>query len=1163
MEKKKGFTLVELLGVMVVLAVILVLSIPPIINQLTKSKQETYEAGEEVIYNAAIQYLEDNVNLKQVTRLSQPEVYCISLQTLVNDGKLKEPIKNLKTNENYDLEKVYIRLSYNGVNLFDNMAVVTDGSCSSTPTYLITPSGWSLEKEVEIFYPESASEKKYSVNGGAWQNYTSKIKFTSNGTIQAKSIDATGKEAESAVRTVGQIDTTPPESVTFTTTVSSSTITVKAVGKDKESGISKYQFSKDGGTTWTDPQSSTTYIFDKLSSNTSYQINVRAINSTYESLKKTSSNPISDKNSKIGTSETVKTDSVNAPTFKLSPSQTTSGREWATSRTVTIDYDNGFNKFYKIDDGQWQAYISNFTVNKNCTIYAYITDGTSVETTGTSNFAQSNIQVLNIDTTPPTVPTAAISSATSSITITAKDSVDNESGIYGYQFTIDGGKSWTDIQQSNVYTFNGLSSGGYNVKVRAINKTYPGEGDILINSSGISNYSESQEYSVSTASAPTIIVNANPSGWSQTKRINISSSASSLKIQYSLDSGGTWADYNGVVTIDENCTVLARVTDGTNFFTSPSLTVTTIDNTAPTVSDFNYVANLNTIDVIANGVDDESDIYGYQFSKDGGTTWTSVQTDKSYTFTGLSAATEYQIRVRAINNTYTDTNEVNANNSLESDIVSVTTETPFEPEVSINPDGWSVNKTLYVDVAGNSSNQTKIQYSFDSGTTWHDYPSETENEDGNTYDPGVVIDPCKIVGNTCLTTVNVLIRQLNASTNEELGSASYTIEKLDGTAPIISSVYYSIYGDKVTLNVNAEDGESGIYGYQFTLDGENWTEIQQDSSYTFDYDETNDYNIIVRAINKTYENSSLVDENFTDYYDVDLTSNENKTILFEYNKDETEQVYIVPDNGIYKLETWGASGGYAYDSTRSTGGGGYGGYSTGLIELHAGDRLFINVGGEGASNCQTTSCAGGYNGGSASSKWANGDGTGLYTAGGGGATHISTKSGLLSSLESYKDDILIVSGGGGGGDYYPSWSHAATGASGGGFEGGLGISNNNGASSVVTVSGTNGTQSSGYAFGKGGTTYTSDSAGGSGGGFYGGISNLYHTTGGGGSGYIGNSLLTSKIMYCYECNTSNNESTKTVSTKNHSSSPISKYAKEGNGYAKITLVELFADEEES
>ena len=52
---------------------------------------------------------------------------------------------------------------------------------------------------------------------------------------------------------------------------------------------------------------------------------------------------------------------------------------------------------------------------------------------------------------------------------------------------------------------------------------------------------------------------------------------------------------------------------------------------------------------------------------------------------------------------------------------------------------------------------------------------------------------------------------------------------------------------------------------------------------------------------------------------------------------------------------------------------------------------------------------------------------------------------------------------------------------------------------------------------------------GGGGGYYGGAGGPAGA--GGGSSYIGNSLLNNKAMYCYECEESNEESTKTISTK--------------------------------
>ena len=284
------------------------------------------------------------------------------------------------------------------------------------------------------------------------------------------------------------------------------------------------------------------------------------------------------------------------------------------------------------------------------------------------------------------------------------------------------------------------------------------------------------------------------------------------------------------------------------------------------------------------------------------------------------------------------------------------------------------------------------------------------------------------------------------------------------------------------------------------------------------------------------------------YLECELEKEEtNKTWNYDYTGGE--QTFTVPTTGTYKLEVWGAQGGYAYDINRVTGNGGYGGYSSGGIYLENDSLLYINVGGKGEDNCQTKSCAGGYNGGSSSTRWALSDGTGLYTGGGGGATHIATTSGTLDTLENKKNNILVVAGAGGGGDYYPDWKVFSSGGSGGGY-----VGNNAYSSFKQELTNTGGTQTSGAAFGKALTTYTSDSTGGSGGGYYGGISSNQHSTGAGGSSYIGNSLLTEKSMYCYNCQESKDVSTKTISTTCTSSTPRGNCAKQGNGYARITLI---------
>ena len=65
-------------------------------------------------------------------------------------------------------------------------------------------------------------------------------------------------------------------------------------------------------------------------------------------------------------------------------------------------------------------------------------------------------------------------------------------------------------------------------------------------------------------------------------------------------------------------------------------------------------------------------------------------------------------------------------------------------------------------------------------------------------------------------------------------------------------------------------------------------------------------------------------------------------------------------------------------------------------------------------------------------------------------------------------------------------------------------------------------------FGQGDQSSSYGNSSGGGGGFYGGASSLRGA--GGGSSYIGNSLLTNKVMYCYNCTESSKEATKTIPT---------------------------------
>ena len=266
------------------------------------------------------------------------------------------------------------------------------------------------------------------------------------------------------------------------------------------------------------------------------------------------------------------------------------------------------------------------------------------------------------------------------------------------------------------------------------------------------------------------------------------------------------------------------------------------------------------------------------------------------------------------------------------------------------------------------------------------------------------------------------------------------------------------------------------------------------------------------------------------YEDVNLKATWLK-VVEEFAYTGSEQTYEILVSGYYKLEVWGAQGGGSN--------GGLGGYSTGTMFFKKGQKIYLNVGGT------TSSGTGGYNGG--------GTVTGnVY--GGGGATHIATSSGLLSSLSSSQSSILIVgSGGGGSGNGY-------AGGSGGGIFGVAGVGDDPGKAGTQTGGGAANNDCGGGSgsFGQGGTgSWEEEALGGGGAGFYGGGSgggSANNGSGGGGSSYIGNSLLTNKVMYCYNCTASSDTATKTISTTCTNAAATENCSKQGNGYAKVTYI---------
>ncbi|MDD3186881.1 MAG: prepilin-type N-terminal cleavage/methylation domain-containing protein [Bacilli bacterium] len=116
---RKGFTLVELLGVLVLIAMISLLVAPKITELFEKKQEEASDATKEILYAAAREYISSNQSLFNTGN----SYYCITLNDLVNDGQLVNPViditsgshLSLTTNIEVTIENSQYHFEYNTV----------------------------------------------------------------------------------------------------------------------------------------------------------------------------------------------------------------------------------------------------------------------------------------------------------------------------------------------------------------------------------------------------------------------------------------------------------------------------------------------------------------------------------------------------------------------------------------------------------------------------------------------------------------------------------------------------------------------------------------------------------------------------------------------------------------------------------------------------------------------------------------------------------------------------------------------------------------------------------------------------------------------------------------------------------------------------------------
>lgn len=110
-SKINGFTLVELLGVIVILAMLALIAYPVISGQIKRTTDKMSAATVTLIESGTRSYINDHKN-------SYPKVnnaeYCITLETLAKENYIRKSIIDAKTKQELDLSQVVIATYKNG-----------------------------------------------------------------------------------------------------------------------------------------------------------------------------------------------------------------------------------------------------------------------------------------------------------------------------------------------------------------------------------------------------------------------------------------------------------------------------------------------------------------------------------------------------------------------------------------------------------------------------------------------------------------------------------------------------------------------------------------------------------------------------------------------------------------------------------------------------------------------------------------------------------------------------------------------------------------------------------------------------------------------------------------------------------------------------------------
>ena len=383
---------------------------------------------------------------------------------------------------------------------------------------------------------------------------------------------------------------------------------------------------------------------------------------------------------------------------------------------VTLNYINlpeGYEIQYKIGDNQWTAGTSVTVEENNTVVYGRIYNNITLDEKDNNS-----IIITNIDKEAPTAPTEIeYSSTINSITVRAIGGTDNLSGVAGYQYSINN-SSWTEtIVQGDSYTFNGIKA---NTTVTIYARTVDNTGQTSTIYQEIVNTTGVEDIVTLTSSIP-------EGTWTSgdaTVTLSHGSIPSGYELQYKIGNGN-WTTGTSALVTQNNATVYGRLYNTTlaDEIATNSITITNIDKVNPTTpTGIEYSSTINSITVKASGgTDSISGVAGYQYSIDNNRWTETIVSGTNYTFSGLSAETNYTIYAKTVDNVglFSNVNMVNIKTQKEKITFTINEETYYADEgmtweewvnSEYNTLGLKITAKGYIDPWGGSGIPARLPF---------------------------------------------------------------------------------------------------------------------------------------------------------------------------------------------------------------------------------------------------------------------------------------------------------------------------------------------------------------------------------------------------------------------------------------------------------------------